>query len=210
MPPSIDWPTTLGIASSIASTVLAVVAMAQSLYFYNQAKASERAAAETLAAIRAQTQTLEKIAGRQLDRLTRFATQPRQPAGDVTHVVALMRELSTLTAAAPPSPAQGTISKEVQTILNTYNVAYFSALANVGWAAFMANDKNFEEQDATAYAIIDEAQRFYYANLNQLLSLGTEDLKRAGLEEKLATLRQELEQHLVNAAQVKAAREAAE
>ena len=205
-----DWPTIIGIASAVASTVLAVVAMGQSLYFYNQAKNTERNTGETLAAIRAQTQTLEKLTGRQLDRLTRFATQPRDHEPAMSYVVTLMRELTNITASSSPvSPTAGT-SKDDAVLLGLYNTFYFSGLANMGWSAFMANDKNFEEADDQAYEIIDESHRFYFASLNQLLAYKETDLNRIDVSERFPAFRAQVEHLLHTSAEVRASREQAE
>lgn len=201
---NIDWATTLGIASAIASTVLAIVAMAQSLYFYNQSKNSERIAAETLAAIRAQVSTLERIAGKQLDRLTKFATQPER--SDVTYAVTLIRELSSITAASAPASPPSASPLADAVVYATYNKFYFAALANVGFSAFMLENEVVEEGDAYPYAIIDESHRFFFAALNELLGMDS-DLRRLDLLDRFNNCRSEMEPLISTAAHIRERRE---
>lgn len=73
-------------AISVASTVLAVVAIWLSIHFFVKGKDSEKAVEKALEGIKAQTDTLQKVASRQLDRLTRYATEPR-PADFLDTVV---------------------------------------------------------------------------------------------------------------------------
>lgn len=69
---------TVAIFASIASAILAVVAIWLALHHYNRAKDVDKSVGESLAGITAQTTTLQAITGRQLDRLTDAATGPRQ------------------------------------------------------------------------------------------------------------------------------------
>ncbi|MFA6190959.1 MAG: hypothetical protein WC665_01275 [Sulfurimonas sp.] len=63
------------IGASIASIVLAIVAIVLAVYFYTQAKQSEKDVANSLSKIEAQSQALEKITGRQVERLTKHITE---------------------------------------------------------------------------------------------------------------------------------------
>src|SRR5262245_56185447 len=126
-----DWLGVVGVSAGIVSIALAGVAIWLSLYFYNQAKGAEGAVSTALADIRAQTATLERITGRQLDRLTKFATQGRSEDPQFAEIMVIFRQL-TAAALAPPQPAQlrDPVPDHVVAI---YNVMYFSALANIGW-----------------------------------------------------------------------------
>jgi len=59
------------IAASIASIILAVVAIWQAVHFYTQGKNTESRVETALSSIRAQVETLQSINGRTLDRLTK-------------------------------------------------------------------------------------------------------------------------------------------
>jgi len=66
------------IVASIVGAILAVVAIAQAVYFYTQTKGSEARVENALTGIKEQTEALKAISGRQLDRLTKYATAPRE------------------------------------------------------------------------------------------------------------------------------------
>lgn len=88
----------VGIASlvaSIVSVVLGIVAFAVSLYFYTQAKNTERDVSRLLGGIQAQTEALQKIVSRQMDRLIRGVTE-QPPSGDVSalyEVIGAIKEI---------------------------------------------------------------------------------------------------------------------
>lgn len=63
------------LAASIASIILAILAVAQATYYFAQTKSSEERVAVALADIKSATQSLEKLSGRYLDRLTKHVTE---------------------------------------------------------------------------------------------------------------------------------------
>lgn len=68
---SVFW----SIGSSIASIILAIVAILLSVYFYTQSKKSEKDITNSLSKIETQSQTIEKITGKQIERLTEHLTK---------------------------------------------------------------------------------------------------------------------------------------
>ena len=89
---------TLSIASSITSLVLAAIAIWQAVYFYTQAKNTETRVETTLASINAQVQTLQSINAKTLDRLTKYATTPRdEPSTQLVQALSTSIEQSDLT-----------------------------------------------------------------------------------------------------------------
>src|SRR5713226_7209357 len=63
------------LASSIVSVLLGLLSIVLSLVFFAAAKSTERSVDGTLIKIQTQTEMLQKITGRQLDRLTKFVTE---------------------------------------------------------------------------------------------------------------------------------------
>jgi len=59
---------------SCTSLLLAIIAIAQALYFFCQTKYSETKVNESLEAIKTQAKVLEKLTDKQLNKLTHFAT----------------------------------------------------------------------------------------------------------------------------------------
>jgi len=67
------------IVASVASTILAIVAIVLAVLFYTQGKNSEVRVQMALEGIRAQTDALQKLTGRWMDRLTKYVTTPHEP-----------------------------------------------------------------------------------------------------------------------------------
>lgn len=189
-----DWLGLLGLASGLVSIILAVVAIWLAIHFYNQAKGSEIAVATALADIRAQTSTLERIAGRQLDRLTKYATQSKPEDPQLAEFLITFRQF-TQTALAPAIPAQGGASSAIlgtEHLLSIYNVMYFAALANIGWnRQLLPGNQRPADQEPMAL-LVDESHQFFYAHLHILDSHRPDALQRAGILEGLASIRNEL------------------
>ena len=65
------------IVGSIVSVIVGLVAISLAVYFYTQSKDTEGNVSTALASIQAQTEALQKLTGRWMDRLTRYATEAR-------------------------------------------------------------------------------------------------------------------------------------
>lgn len=66
----------LSLLASMASLLLAVIAIWLSMHFYHKSKATELSIESSLAGITAQANALERISGRQLSSLVRAVTSP--------------------------------------------------------------------------------------------------------------------------------------
>jgi hypothetical protein len=73
--------TIVSLVAGIVSVLLGLLAIGISLYFYTQTKNTEKDVSGLLEGIRAQTETLQKIVGRQMDRLIRGVTE-QAPSSD--------------------------------------------------------------------------------------------------------------------------------
>lgn len=67
----------INMASSLASIILAIVSLFLSLWFFTKSKETEQLVTNALAEIKSQTNTLQNLSGKYLDRLTRYVTQPK-------------------------------------------------------------------------------------------------------------------------------------
>lgn len=72
-----------GLVAGIVSVVVAVIAIGLSVAFYISARNAEKAVGTELAGIKAQTGTLEKIAGQQLSRLTKVVSETQKTSSDL-------------------------------------------------------------------------------------------------------------------------------
>jgi hypothetical protein len=91
----------INLISSISSLVLSLLAIWLSLYFYNKSKTTEKDVGQALASIQSQTDALQKLTGRWMDRLTRYATESH-PHGEetITQLISFVREYPTQYVAA--------------------------------------------------------------------------------------------------------------
>jgi hypothetical protein len=124
-----DWNMVIALVSLITSIVLSVVAIGMSLYFYTQGKNTESNVRAVLAEIKQQTDTLQKISGRQLDRLTRAVTEskPANEERQFLFIVEAMKHISATTAISPP-PSPSELPADMRNwILLLSTDAYFHA-----------------------------------------------------------------------------------
>jgi hypothetical protein len=189
-----DWLGILGLVAGIVSIVLGIMAIWLSLHFYREAKGAEAAVSTALVDIRAQTATLERITARQLDRLTRFATQPRSQDSQVSELVLIFRQLTAVALAPPGSqPQADPLPEHVRAI---YNVMYFAALANIGWNRQLLPAGERSSDDEWMVNLVDESHQFFFAHLH-LLDGTPESIRRnAGILDKAMWVRNELVPHL--------------
>jgi hypothetical protein len=124
----IDW---LSIISSIFSIGLAILALWLSLRFFFSTNKSEKEATKLLTEIKTQTNLMQRVTGKMLDKYVTFSTTPQS---DQTEVLV---RLLTLTGTGPNSGLVNdqksfddkTVLKE---LTNLYiAVAYHSALTNI-------------------------------------------------------------------------------
>jgi hypothetical protein len=93
------------IISGIVGVILSLVAIWLSLYFYTQAKGSEARVENALTGIKAQTEALKALSSRQLDRLTKYATAPRDEHPHAAQLLAdTMRDIPNIVLRLMPAP----------------------------------------------------------------------------------------------------------
>src|SRR5262249_41060704 len=99
---------TASIIASIVSVILALVAIAQSIYFYTQSKNTESRVQEALTAIKTQTESLQALSGKYLDRLTRYVTTPREDPNQIAQLFAdTMHNIPDIVLRLLPPPVSG-------------------------------------------------------------------------------------------------------
>lgn len=135
----------VNLIGGIASLSLSVIAMWLSLYFYNKSKETEKDTAEALAAIKAQTETLQKIIGRQTDRLTKFATESNP--NNFIEVVSILKEISTNIPNKVDLPHdKGEVEQLTQETINGYIGMYFyTAYANFWAQGFLPKMTDYDD-----------------------------------------------------------------
>lgn len=127
----------LNVSVGVVSLILGVFAILLSVYFFMKAKDSEKETARTLEAIKVQTEALQKLTGRWMDRLTRYATEPRPADEGLMQLVSAMANLPTtiLTHLRVTTTTQATSSNDealIGELVDSYiALYYYVAIANV-------------------------------------------------------------------------------
>ena len=136
----------LGIVSNSVSLVVGLLAIALSVYFYTQAKNTEKSVAITLEGIKAQTETLQKISGRSLDRLTKYVTNPRPHEEQYIQIIAELKNLpfSILSGIRTPD-IQPDFEKDKNLVVCYVALYYYTGLANYWVQQGLPPIEKFEE-----------------------------------------------------------------
>ncbi|MFH1686619.1 MAG: hypothetical protein ABIE70_03755 [bacterium] len=156
----------ISFVGDVAALVLAVVAIWLALYFYKQGKGTELAVSNSLTKIETQTDVLNNVTMRQLDRLTKYVTQSRKLGEDesLTKFIESVRGLAE--AASKPSAGDQGTTPELES----------SALEKTLWIAvqFYAGQANYWSQ-----GYIPDASQFDPNNPNHQLAKHIVDLSHA-------------------------------
>ena len=138
-------------AVGLMSIVLGLFAIWLSLHFYDRAKDSEKATTTALEAIRAQSDALQRLTGRWMDRFTRHATEPRPADEGLMALVSAMADLPTtilttlrITPAAEPGQLEPLRAELVDSYIGLY---YYTALTNVATQALLPSAEDYTETD---------------------------------------------------------------
>lgn len=130
-----DW---VGIFSSITSLVLGGIAIWLALHFYDKGKDTEKAVETSLTGIRTQTDVLQKLLGRQLERLTRAVTDQRTVAVAASDSSGV--DLTAILSAIHEAVKDATTRDENRPLDDPMDslilVGYYAAVANY-WAQMM-------------------------------------------------------------------------
>lgn len=163
----------INLSVGIASILLAVIAIAQAIYYYTQSKNTEARVQIALVAIKAQTDTLQAINARTLDRLTKYVTTPRDDATQAVQL--LITTLPDIVLKLMPPTQTNTIEALQRELIHAYIAIWnYTANANV-WAGFSLPPlQEFNDQEsyhrAIKYIIDRSAADFNYMTgiINQL------------------------------------------
>lgn len=139
----------VGVIAGIVSLLLGGLAIWLSLYFYTQAKAVETNVQIALAAIQAQTDTLQSLNAKTLDRLTKYVTTPREDASQTTELLfSTLRELPSLVLSLRlPSDTSGEAALRAELVDNYIVLWHYAGTANVWIAGYLPTPENFIETD---------------------------------------------------------------
>lgn len=162
---------TASIVASFVSLIVSIMAIWFSFYFYNQSKNTENRVHIALEAIKTQTDTLQAINAKTLDRLTKFVTTPRDEPGQAEQLVAILRDLPDIVLRLHPPSESGSNAVIRREILNCYIPLWnYTGTTNI-WASYcLPNVEDFDESNSyhqVVKRVIDRS----YADFHYMASL---------------------------------------
>ncbi|BFU92525.1 MAG: hypothetical protein NTAFB01_37120 [Nitrospira sp.] len=151
-----DWVLVINTSVGLMALGLGVLAIWLSLYLYSKAKDSEKETSKALEAIRAQSDALQKLTGRWMDRFTRHAVEPKPADEGLMQLVQVVASLPTtilahLQVRGPDSSGQEPLLTE---IVDAYvGLYYYTALANVLGQGMLPQEAEFNPEDSAHVGI---------------------------------------------------------
>lgn len=121
----------INLAVGISSLLLGILAGGLSLYFFNLSKESERRASQLLENIKTQTETLQKLTGRWMDKLINYSTQSQPVYSEtLTTLMTVIQEMPTrISTSLPRGTGEDAVKREM--IVGYIGTYYYAALTNV-------------------------------------------------------------------------------
>jgi hypothetical protein len=126
------------IIASFVSVILAVIAIGMSIYFFVQSKNNETKVQTALEGIRSQTDALQGLSAKWMDRLTKYVTSPRPEMTESSQILlTIIRELPE-NIVNRLGHMQGPQTEQIlrQEVIASYiALYYYTGVANV-WAQY--------------------------------------------------------------------------
>lgn len=170
----------VGLVAGIVSVVLAGVAIWQAMYFYTKGKDTESRVEAALVGIKAQVETLQAVNTKITDRLTRFATTPRNDAAQTAELFAVtLRSLPEIALKfLPPGQATNEPLLRREIMLAYVALWYYSASTNV-WASFsLPPPEDFDpERHAFIKRIVDQSSADFRYMSGLVSQLNQQEIK---------------------------------
>ena len=142
------------IVSSIVSVILGFFAIFISLWFFIIGRKTEGNVSNALVEIKTQTDMLQKISGKQLDRLTKYVTNAKNTAQSDDMISEMLKVIiqipQTLTSNLNDGSAnQQTNEQLLQELVSCYIALYFYSAQTNYWAQIMLPDvTEFDPQNS--------------------------------------------------------------
>ncbi len=140
-------PEVISVVAGLVSIALGILAIVLSLWFFRQTKDTERNVSNSLTKIETQADMLSKLTGRQLDRLTKFVTEPK-PAKSDEQMGELIRIFAQLPQMLLSPTTDGTVPNREQQIALLIALYFYTAQINWWAQNSLPNVDDFDENDA--------------------------------------------------------------
>lgn len=135
------------IVSSFVSLILAIIAIWLALYFYTQAKNTEANVQVALEGIKTQTNALQSLNARTLDRLTRYVTTPRNDTTQAMQLLAdALKDIPNIVLKLTLPPAGGNEQTLRSEIIHAYIALWhYIATTNIWASLSLPSPESFDE-----------------------------------------------------------------
>jgi hypothetical protein len=154
----------ISLSVGLMSLVLGGFAIWLSLHLYERAKDSEKVTATTLEGIRTQTDALQRLTGRWMDRLTRHVTQPRPADEGLIRLVDVVAQFPTaILSRLDTRPQADDVNRgvlEADLVRCYISLYHYSALANILAQAQLPRSGTIDESnedEAAARNLVDSS-----------------------------------------------------
>lgn len=135
----------INLVSAGVSLILSLFAIWLSLWFYRLSKDTEKNVTETLAKITTQGDMLQKLTGRWMDRLTRYATDSHPTTETVATLITLIRGDTTVSTAGAAIKTEDNTEELVACYIGIF---YYAVITNMGFQDLVPPAELFDPENA--------------------------------------------------------------
>jgi hypothetical protein len=202
-------PETWSIISSVVSVILAFFAVAISIWFFLVGRNTEKDVSNSLTEIKTQTEMLQKISGKQLDRLTKYVTEPKNVSqsesfNEILKVVAQIPISLSSTFQQNSNSADTAVLRAE--LISCYIALYFYTAQTNFWSHINLPDAgDFDAEnhfDATCKRITDMSSTDFAYMANILVKFDAGELSSNPLNHLLEETKENWRNFVLNTAQV--------
>ena len=197
------------IISSIVSVILAFFAIAISIWFFIVGRNTEKNVSNSLTEIKTQTEMLQKISGKQLDRLTKYVTEPKDAMQNESfhEILKVVDQIPlSLSATFQQSSSASDASDLRSELVSCYVALYFYTAQTNFWSHInLPNASDFDPDDyvnSTCKRIVDMSATDFVAMANILAKLDQNELSSSALNHLLEETKSTWRDLVLNSSQV--------
>lgn len=160
----------VNLVSSLASSILAVIAILLALHFYDKSKDSEKQTEVNVNEIKTQTAALTNISSRMLDKYTDYATSPKAADESFLIITQLLGQVTSARVSAYPD--NGTQAQLERFTIDVSIVAlFYSGLANLATQDLLPQNASDIDSDSGLPNILNASKKDFDDLAQRLASL---------------------------------------
>lgn len=157
----------VNLISSLASLILALIAIWLALHFYDRAKSAEKQTAVNVNEIKTQTRALTDISSRMLDKYTDYAVQPKAADETFLAVVQLLGQTTASNITNYPTANNATELREYG-ISATITALFYAGITNLALQDLLPINRGLVEEDNNLPQLLDGSRDDFFVLDNTL------------------------------------------